>query len=273
MNAAVPMARSDFFRVEHIMGMPILIDVRDSDIDPAALDRAFDWLRWVDAIFSTYRSDSEISRLNRGELALIDAHPDVREVLSLCDRFREETGGYFDIRAPAVTLEGRADSAAHCSDSVDPSGLVKGWSVGRAAEILDAAGARNYSINAGGDIIARGRPAPDPYWRLGIQHPLLRDQLAGVVAITDQAIATSGASERGNHIIDPHTGLPPSDVLSVTIVGPDLTTADAYATAAYAMGKAGPAWTARLVGYEAMTILADQTVLSTMGFPSIEEGF
>ncbi len=90
-----------------------------------------------------------------------------------------------------------------------------------------------------------------------------------MVAITDEAIATSGASERGNHIVDPHTGRPPGGVLSVTIVGPDLTTADAYATAAYAMGTAGPAWTARLAGYQAMTILADETVLSTMGFPSI----
>jgi thiamine biosynthesis lipoprotein len=269
-SAAVPQARPDFFRVEHIMGMPILIDVRDPDVDPKALDRAFAWLRWVDTVFSTYKLDSEISRLNRGELALTDTHPDVREVLSLCERFREETGGYFDIRAPALAAEGRAESPARPSYSVDPSGLVKGWSVVRAAEILDAVGARNYSINAGGDIIARGRPAPEPYWRIGIQHPLSRDQLAAVVAMSDQAIATSGASERGHHIIDPYIGLPPTDVLSVTIVGPDLTTADAYATAAYAMGKAGPAWTARLVGYQAMTILADQTVLSTMGFPSID---
>ncbi|MGH2343955.1 MAG: FAD:protein FMN transferase [Chloroflexota bacterium] len=267
----MPKAHPDFFRVEHIMGMPILIDVRDQDVNPTALDRAFDLLRRVDAMFSTYKIDSEISRINRGELALADTHPDLREVLSLCERLREETGGYFDIRAPALAMEGRAESAGRPSYAVDPSGLVKGWSVERAAEILEAAGARNYSINAGGDIIARGRPAPEPYWRIGIQHPLSCGQLAGVAAIKDQAIATSGAYERGIHIIDPYTGLPPGDVLSVTIVGPDLTTADAYATAAYAMGKAGPAWTARLVGYQAMTILADETVLSTMGFPSVED--
>ncbi len=154
---------------------------------------------------------------------------------------------------------------------VDPSGLVKGWSVDRAALILEEAGARNYSIYAGGDIRVRGCPAPQPYWRIGIQHPLLRDKVAAVVIATNLAIATSGAYERGEHIIDPHTGRPPTDVLSVTVVGPDLGTADAYATAAYAMGRAGLSWTARLAAYEAMTILADQTVFSTPAFPSARD--
>ncbi len=163
MDAAAPRARPAFFRLEHIMGMPILIDVRDPDVDPAALDWAFDWLRFVDATFSTYKAESEISRLNRGDLALADAHPVVREVLARCEELREETGGYFDIRAPSLASEERAGNARRPSTAVDPSGLVKGWSVVRAAEILTAAGARNYSINAGGDIIARGRPAPEPY--------------------------------------------------------------------------------------------------------------
>src|SRR5207248_3932894 len=94
-------------------------------------------------------------------------------------------------------------------------------------------------INAGGDIRVRGRPTPAPYWRVGIRHPFLRDKAAAVVAATDLAIATSGAYERGAHIVDPHTGRPPGGILSVTVVGPDLATADAYATAAYAMGRAG----------------------------------
>jgi thiamine biosynthesis lipoprotein len=306
MNPAVPGTRPAFFRVEQIMGMPIVIDVRDADLDPAALDRAFDWFRFVDVLFSTYKADSEISRLNRGELRREDVHPEVRAVLARCEELREETAGSFDIRAPALAAESstspgqapegtitRPQSPVRCHDTavsgrghsrrpesgeralavtteaVDPSGLVKGWSVGRAAQILEAAGARNYCINAGGDIVTRGCPFPALYWRIGIQHPLQRDQLAGVVAVRDRAIATSGAYERGDHIVDPHTSRPPADVLSVTIVGPDLATADAYATAAFAMGRAGPAWTARLAGYEAMTILADQTVLKTMGFPSV----
>ena len=239
------------------MGMPVVVDVRDQDVDDAVFDRVFDWLRFVDATFSTYKADSEISRINRGELELADAHEAVREVLDRCEELRQETGGYFDAHAPLPGL-------------VDPSGLVKGWSVDRAGAILDAGGARNYAVNAGGDMVLRGGALPDDRWRVGIQHPLLRDQIAKVVEANDLAVATSGTYERGDHDIDPHPAKPPVGVLSVTITGPQLATADAYATAAFAMGEAGPNWTARLPrGYAAMTILADERVLSTPGFPAL----
>jgi thiamine biosynthesis lipoprotein len=256
-------------RVEDIMGMPVGIDLRDAAVDTAALDAAFDWFRWVDTTFSTYKPDSEISRLNRNELALADAHPDVCAVLERCEQLRFETNGYFDIRE-AFCHGGASDRInARSSIPIDPSGYVKGWAVDRACRILDDFGARNYAINAGGDIRVHGGALPDPSWRVGIQHPLIRDKVAAVVEATDLAIATSGTYARGEHILDPHTGQTPSGVLSVTIVGPDLGTADAYATAAFAMGEAGPDWTARLVGsgYEAMTILADDRVLSTPDFP------
>ncbi|HUZ81890.1 MAG TPA: FAD:protein FMN transferase, partial [Gaiellaceae bacterium] len=231
--------------------------VRDEAGDDEVLDRMFDWLRFVDATFSTYKADSEISRVNRGELVLADAHETVREVLDRCEELRQETRGYFDAHAPLPGL-------------IDPSGLVKGWSVDRAAAILDEGGARNYAVNAGGDMVLRGAALPDDRWRVGIQHPLIRDRVAKVVEANNLAVATSGAYERGEHVVDPHTARPPSGVLSVTITGPVLATADAYATAAFAMGEAGPSWTARLPrGYAAMTILADERVLSTPGFPAL----
>jgi thiamine biosynthesis lipoprotein len=241
-------------RVEQIMGMPIVVDVRDAD-DAADLEPLFDWFRLVDRIFSTYRADSEISRLNRGELSLAEAQPDVREVLARCEELRVETGGFFDVRARSDEL-------------VDPSGLVKGWSVDRAAAIADGLGWRNYAINAGGDIRLRGGALPGAEWRVGIQHPLDRTQIVAVVAGRALAVATSGAYLRGEHVFDPHTHRPPEGVLSVTITGPDLATADAYATAAFAMGTDGPSWTARLRGYEGMTLLADGRSLRTPGFPS-----
>jgi FAD:protein FMN transferase len=237
------------------MGMPAVVDVRDEVVDGDVLERMFEWLRFADATFSTYRDDSEISRLNRGELALADAHPDVREVLDRCEALRVETGGYFDVRAAAA-------------DVIDPSGLVKGWAVDRAAAILVEADLRNFAVNIAGDMRLRGRAVPEPYWSVGIQHPLEPESIAAVVEANDLAVATSGAYERGDHVLDPHTRHPPVGVLSVTIVGPELATADAYATAAFAMGEAGIHWTARLRGYEALTILADERVLSTPGFPS-----
>jgi thiamine biosynthesis lipoprotein len=241
-------------RVEHIMGMPIVVDARDAHVDDAVLEEMFDWLRWVDATFSTYKHDSEVSRLNRGELSVEHVHPDVREVLDRCEQLRVETGGYFDVRAASPDL-------------VDPSGLVKGWAVDRAAASLDAAGLRNYAVNAAGDMRVRGRAVPELHWRVGIQHPLEPDQVARVIDTTGLAVATSGEYARGAHVFDPHTHRPPVGILSVTITGPVLATADAYATAAFAMGAVRAVqWTARLRGYEAMTILADGRVLSTPGF-------
>jgi thiamine biosynthesis lipoprotein len=237
------------------MGLPIVLDERDA-LDEDTIEAVWDELRRADALFSTYKDDSEISRLNRGELALENAHPDVREVLARCEELHVITDGYFD--AGRVLESG-----------VDPSGLVKGWAVDRAGDLLDQAGARNYSLNAGGDIRLRGAPLPEPRWRVGIQHPRVRDKIAAVVEGNDVAVATSGAYARGEHVVDPHTGRPPAGVLSVTIVGPELATADAYATAAFAMGEAGPEWTATLGLYEAMTILADDRVLLTPGFPSV----
>ena len=242
-------------RIEHVMGMPIIVDVRDPHVGDRAIDDAFDWFREVDERFSTYKPDSEICRLDRGELDLEDAHPDVRAVLARCEELCVETGGYFDVRAGA-------------SQQLDPSGLVKGWAVDHAAAILDDAGAWNYAVNAGGDIRLRGGALPEDVWRVGIQHPLERDRIAAVVETRDLAVATSGEYERGEHVLDPHTGRPPAGVLSVTITGPDLATADAYATTAFAMGTRAAQWTATLEGYEAMTILADGRVLLTQGFPA-----
>jgi thiamine biosynthesis lipoprotein len=232
-------------RVEHIMGMPIAVEVRDGGVP----DAVFDWFRWVDATFSTYKDDSEISRIARGELAVEDAHPDVGRILRRCDELRIETNGYFD---------------AYAGGSLDPSGLVKGWSVDRAATLLEDGGLLEYAIDAGGDVRVRGGG-----WRIGIRHPTEPEAVAAVVEADDLAIATSGEYNRGRHVLDPHTGESPDGVLSVTVSGPDLATADAYATAAFAMGASvAPHWTARLRGYGALTILSDGRVLATPRFAS-----
>ncbi len=240
-------------RIEFIMGMPIILDVRHDGADDA-VEAAYDWFRHVDAVFSTYKEDSEISRLNRGELHRRECTPDMKFILDRCEELTEITDGYFDMRATA-------------DRSLDPSGLVKGWSVDRAAELLLEAGLTNFAVSAGGDMRLAGCADPEPEWRVGIQHPTERDQIAAVVAGNDLAVATSGAYIRGDHVVDPHTGEAPRQVLSVTITGPVLADADAFATAAFAMDGRGPEWTARLVGYEAMTIMADGRVLSTAGFP------
>jgi len=243
--------------VREVMGTAVGVDLREPGPDAAAAtDAVFAWLHDVDATFSTYRAGSDVRRLERGEIALSECSPDVAAVLRRCDRLRAETDGWFDVRA-----RGR----------LDPSALVKGWSVERAARLLHDRGIRRYCINAGGDVRVGDGPAPGTPWRVGIRHPREAGAVAAVVEVCDRAVATSGAYERGAHVVDPHTRRAPSGVLSTTVVGPDLGTADAYATAAYAMGREGIAWLLGVPGYAGMAIHDDGTVVSTPAFDAVRE--
>jgi FAD:protein FMN transferase len=232
------------------MGMPVSVEAH-GDFAPTAVEEAFAWLRSVDTTFSPYRADSQISRLDRGTLAPDAVDPLVRDVLARCEAHRLATAGFFDI---------------HATGRLDPSGFVKGWAVDQVGTILERAGARRFCVNAGGDVLVRRGGPGEPAWRVGIQHPRQRHRLACVVELTDGAVATSGTYERGLHVMDPHARRPPRGVLSVTVIGSELGTADAYATAAFAMGHRGPAWTASLPGFHAMTILENDRLLSTPGF-------
>lgn len=237
--------------VAEIMGTVISVDVRDPAVDPAAIQDVFAWLREVDRRFSPYRPDSEVSRMMRGELAEAERSPDLRAVLELCESLRLTTDGFFD--AGRHRADGR----------LDPTGLVKGWSVERGAGILEAAGARDFYVNAGGDVVARGSPEPGRPWRVGIRHPRIVDRVAAVLAIHDGAVATSGGYERGDHIVDPHTGRAPTGLASITVFGPDLAIVDAFATAAFAMGLEGATWVAGQPGYGALAITTDDRVVWT----------
>jgi FAD:protein FMN transferase len=238
-------------------GTVISVDVRDS-VDPAAVEACFTWFGRVDDLFSTWKPNTEIMRIGRDELRLDDASPEVREVLARCDEMRAETDGAFDIGFGA-----RVPGAPR----LDPSGLVKGWAVARAGHLLVGAGARCFFINAGGDVLTRGRPEGTEGWRVGIQHPWERNRVAAVLRVEDAAVATSGLYERGEHVIDPRTGEPARELASVTVVGPDLTVADAYATATVVLGTSdGMRWLSTRAGYEGMAITEGRSVVLTPGF-------
>jgi thiamine biosynthesis lipoprotein len=241
-------------RAEPVMGTVITVDVRDADMPESAMDAVFAWFHDVDETFSTFRPDSEISRLSRGELREHECSSDVREVLALCEEVRVCSYGSFNIRR---------------GGEIDPLGLVKGWSAERASTMLEVAGARNFFINAGGDVVVRGRPEPGRAWRLGIRHPEQADRVAAVLAIRDVAVATSGTYERGKHIVDPCTGSPPTGLLSMTVVGPSLTFADAYSTAAFVMGERGAAWVAGIEGYDALAITNQRRTVWTPGLEEV----
>ena len=245
--------RRGLHHVEEVMGTVVSFDVRDEPTPAieAALREAVAWLHRVDAVFSTYRPDSQVSRLNRGEAEPADCDPEVAEVLELCERAARATRGCFSHRA---------------GGRLDPSGMVKGWAVEHASRLLLAAGAHNHSVNGGGDVQLCWEAAPGTPWRVGIAHPFRPRELTTMVSGRDIAVATSGTAERGAHIIDPRTGRPAAELASITLVGRRLTDVDAYATAAFVMGNAARSWVERLDGFEAFAVTADARAWWTSGF-------
>ncbi|MFI6207768.1 FAD:protein FMN transferase [Streptomyces sp. NPDC051041] len=233
-------------RVEHVMGFPVSLRVDDADVPERAADAVFAWLREADARFSPFRPDSEVSRLDRGEVTGPSAG--LRDVLALCEEYRAATGGAFDVRLPGRGL--------------DPCAVVKGWSVQKAAGLLTAAGARRFCLNAGGDVVAAGGP-----WRVGVRHPDHAGRLCTVLEVADAAVATSARYERGDHIVDGRTGRPATGLLSMTVVAPTLTEADTVATAAFALGAEGVEWAASREGCEVFAVDADRRVFRTAGLP------
>jgi thiamine biosynthesis lipoprotein len=227
------------------MGTVFSFRVEAPGVPADVLARAVRKLHAVDAAFSTYRADSEISRLNAGTLAPDALSSDVRAVLRECERLEDLTDGYFSARPDGRIL--------------DPSGYVKGWAIQGSADELATAGSLNHYVNGGGDVVCAGRPEPGRGWRIGISDPHERGRLLRTIeAAGPLAVATYGTAERGAHIFDPHTGRPATELASVTIVAHDLVTADVYATAAVAMGaERAEAWLSEQSCIQALLVRAD----------------
>ncbi len=224
-------------RVEHVMGMPVSVALRGRHRDDAAADAA--WaavvadLREVDRVFSTYRDDSFVSRLDRGEVRASAGPPEVAEVLALGEQARRESAGAFD-----VVRGGR----------LDPSGVVKGWAVERAARHLRALDDTDFCLSAGGDMVVHVARPDRADWRIGIEDARDPLRLVAVVALRGGALATSGLAHRGAHVVDARTGLSPRHLASVTVVAASLTVADLDATTALALDADAPAWLAARSG-------------------------
>lgn len=224
--------------VAQIMGTAISVHVV-GDPDPAAFSRAtaacFDELRDVDRVFSPYRDDSDILRIARGERAMRDASPWVAEVAEACAQAEADTGGLF---------------TAWWSGVFDPTGYVKGWAVERAARrhlapLTAEPGVIAAGINAGGDLQLFTATGADWTWNVAVVDPTDRSRVIATVPVRDGAVATSGAAERGAHIIDPRSGRPAAGVASATVIAAGLAHADVWATAAVVAGCDDLGWIPR----------------------------
>ncbi|MXM63710.1 FAD:protein FMN transferase [Streptomyces sp. HUCO-GS316] len=239
------------------MGTVFSFDVRGGEpaAVQAALQEAVAGLHRIDEVFSTYHDGSDISRLARGELSVGECDPLVAEVLELGAEAERTSDGWFSMRYQGP---------------LDPTGIVKGWAVERAARAVAAAGASGVSVNGGGDVQLLGTPGSQRPWRVGVSDPLRPGGLAAVISAAgteELAVATSGTAERGAHILDPRTGHSAvTDLVAVTVVAPCLTWADCWATAAFAMGsRQGLRWLESLPGVEALLITAGDEVRCTGG--------
>lgn len=200
-----------------------------------AVDKVEEFFHKVDKDFSTHKSDSEVSRIRRGELEVADASEDVKEVWKLCEYARELTLGAFD----PWKVEG----------GFDPSGLVKGWAADVAARMLIGAGVECILINAAGDLVLRGGLLTEngevKPWNIGISNPDDVNQIVKTIGVVDGSVATSGDYEKGAHIVDPHTGLIAIGARSASVVGPDGALCDALATALMVDGRDAQRWMGR----------------------------
>ncbi|MGE5140426.1 MAG: FAD:protein FMN transferase [Rudaea sp.] len=205
--------------------MPVTVEIVDRSATLADVDSVFAYFDSVDNRFSTYKADSEISAINRGALALRDASDDMRLVFALAEQTRLETNGYFDI--------------SH-NGGYDPSGIVKGWAIYNAARMLRDRGFSNYQVEAGGDLQASGMSERGQAWLVGIRNPFNPREIVKVLRADDCGIATSGTYVRGQHVYNPKVDSGPiKEVVSLTVVGPNIYEADRFATAAFAMGRDG----------------------------------
>jgi FAD:protein FMN transferase len=193
-----------------------------------------------------------MSRLRRGEITVPMAPPEVAEVLALCSAARELSRGWFDPWA----LPGR----------VDPTGYVKGWAAQRALAALEGPSVTGAIVNAAGDIASFGGLTRSKRFRFGIVNPFATREVLCVVN-GGTALATSGAYERGLHLIDPHTGSAAAKVASASVSGPDLGLADALATAVAVAGEEGLTMVEAIDGYDAMIVTLDGAMRWTPGFP------
>lgn len=234
------------------MGMHISVNVK-SDRGQEAIANVFEYFEYIDKKFSIYKQNSEISRINRGELKEENYSSDMKEILLLAEKTKNETKDFFNIK--------KAD------EELDPSGIVKGWAIWQAGLLLKKAGLEYFFIDAGGDIEACVANPKTQAWSVGIRNPFKAEEIVKVLSVSNIGVATSGNYERGDHIYNPHNPKEKnSDIVSLTVIGPNVYEADRFATAAFAMGRAGIRFIESLLGFEAYVIDKDGIGTETSGF-------
>jgi thiamine biosynthesis lipoprotein len=233
------------------MGMPITIKIEDSIQTEDIFDTIFSYFSYVDETFSTYKTTSEISKINKGIIKEKEYSLDMQTIFALSEKTKKQTNEYFDI---------------YHNGYYDPSGIVKGWAIWNASNMLKKEGYRNFFIEAGGDIQVSGENKKNN-WTIGIRNPFKKEEIIKIIILKDQGIATSGTYMRGQHIYNPKNAKENIiNVVSMTVIGPNVYEADRFATAAFAMGKKGIYFIESVDGLEGYMVEKNGVAIMTSNF-------
>jgi thiamine biosynthesis lipoprotein len=240
-----------------LMGMPITVEIVDTSASDAIFNDVYDYFTHVDEVFSTYKTTSEISAINKNGKPRNEWSEEMNMIFLLAEETKQATNGYFDIKKP--------------DGSYDPSGIVKGWAIANAAHLLEKKGFENFYVEAGGDIQPHGHNHEGKKWSIGIRNPWNAGENVKAVYVTNEGVATSGTYIRGEHIYNPKTGAAANEITSLTVIGSNIYDADRFATAAFAMGKDAIRFIEALGGFEGYVIDNNKIATMTSGFEKYYE--
>jgi FAD:protein FMN transferase len=305
---ASPRASAEWLlREVPIMGTRCAVELWSEDRarGEAAIERVFAEFRRIDALMSTYKPDSELSRVNAQAASdPVKVSRELWDLLALSAEYSRLTNGAFDITYASVghlydyrkrvrpdegaiaaalpginyrhvklLTDGPAVRFARAGVRIDLGGIAKGYAVDRGIDVLRAAGITRAMVNAGGDTRIIGDRFGRP-WITGIRHPDDERKVVLRLPITDAAMSTSGDYERffdeggvrHHHILDPKTGKAAGKVRSVTVIGPTATRTDALTKSIFIMGaEDGIAFIDTLEDVDAIAVTPDGHVLYSAG--------
>lgn len=234
------------------MGMPVIVEIADHGAKEEDISAIFAYFHYIDRTFSTYKNDSEMMQINRGERQEKDYSNEMKKIFALAEKTKRATKGYFDIKRKGI---------------IDPSGIVKGYAIQQAAILLEKKGYKNFYVSIAGDTEVRGKKNSKTAWRVGVENPFNRTELIKIVALENKGIATSGTYIRGQHIYNPKNNVQNEAIIvSLTVIGPNVYEADRFATAAFAMGEKGIAFIQRQKDLEGYMVLQTGIAIFTEGF-------
>jgi thiamine biosynthesis lipoprotein len=256
-----------------VLGTVVDIQVRDGDPSKAesAIRKAFEEIRRIDALFTTYGEGSPVWKINHSMDPTIEVDPEIYQLILLCDSLWRSSGGNFDASLQALIHAWGFDggkphlpSDGEIREALGRSGfgnielldgrrihrkvnvgfdfgaIAKGYAVDKAVETLKGSGIGNALVNAGGEIKGIGND-----WVIGIQHPRRSGEIIGRLKLNGMAVATSGDYQqyfeknavRYHHVLNPFNGYPARGIQSVTVIHQKDAFADGLATAVFVMGK------------------------------------